>query len=253
MIIPQSEAHRMAELHIIGQIIGASGFPQSSLFCKWGIHTGALSCHFVTLWCILGTMRTILIFISFISGGAWRLLSGLKEGQTQVDIPQIGEMAYWSHPIDLHYSTKGLQGLLTSWFCEISWCVVSLPSDWVYNFFFRLAKAACTGLAPGLFWQVSAVRLRLLPCALQSRTAPAAVCDMEASGNLAGTAGPDVCWRRPSASLSWPHLQWSRQIQASYRGYGHSRTGAVRHSAAFWALWRRELRDLRLWYADSNI
>ncbi|KAG7321133.1 hypothetical protein KOW79_015548 [Hemibagrus wyckioides] len=76
------EAHHMAELHIIGQIIGASGFPQSSLFCKWGIHTG----------------------------GAWRLLSGLKEGQTQVDIPQIGEMAYWSHPIDLHYSTKGLQG-----------------------------------------------------------------------------------------------------------------------------------------------
>ncbi|KAB5548961.1 hypothetical protein PHYPO_G00061690 [Pangasianodon hypophthalmus] len=77
-----SKAHRMAELHIIGQIIGASGFPQSSLFCKWGIQTG----------------------------GAWRLLSGLKEGQTQVDIPQIGEMAYWSHPIDLHYSTKGLQG-----------------------------------------------------------------------------------------------------------------------------------------------
>lgn len=72
----------MAELHIIGQIIGASGFPQNSLFCKWGVHTG----------------------------GAWRLLSGLKEGQTQVDIPQIGEMAYWSHPIDLHYGTKGLQG-----------------------------------------------------------------------------------------------------------------------------------------------
>lgn len=56
---------------------------------------------------------TILIFLLFILGGAWRLLSGLKEGQTQVDIPQIGEMAYWSHPIDLHYSTKGLQGLLT--------------------------------------------------------------------------------------------------------------------------------------------
>lgn len=72
----------MAELHIIGQIVGASGFPQNSLFCKWGVHTG----------------------------GAWRLLSGLKEGQTQVDIPQTGEMAYWSHPIDLHYATKGLQG-----------------------------------------------------------------------------------------------------------------------------------------------
>ncbi|KAF5898024.1 B9 domain-containing protein 2, partial [Clarias magur] len=71
----------MAELHIIGQITGASGFPENSLFCKWGVHTG----------------------------GAWRLLSGLKEGQTQVDVPQTGEMAYWSHPIDLHYSTKGLQ------------------------------------------------------------------------------------------------------------------------------------------------
>ncbi|XP_006627517.2 B9 domain-containing protein 2 [Lepisosteus oculatus] len=72
----------MAELHIIGQIVGASGFPQNSLFCKWGVHTG----------------------------GAWRLLSGLREGQTQVDSPQIGEVAYWSHPIDLHFATKGLQG-----------------------------------------------------------------------------------------------------------------------------------------------
>lgn len=72
----------MAELHIIGQIVGASGFPQNSLFCKWGVH----------------------------SGGAWRLLSGLKEGQTQVDTPQTGDIAYWSHPIDLHYATKGLQG-----------------------------------------------------------------------------------------------------------------------------------------------
>ncbi|CAM4667952.1 unnamed protein product [Leuciscus chuanchicus] len=64
------------------QIIGATGFPQNSLFCKWGVHTG----------------------------GAWRLLAGLKEGQTQVDMPQTGDMAYWSHPIDLHYTTKGLQG-----------------------------------------------------------------------------------------------------------------------------------------------
>ncbi|KAI4042878.1 B9 domain containing 2 [Homo sapiens] len=29
----------MAEVHVIGQIIGASGFSESSLFCKWGIHT----------------------------------------------------------------------------------------------------------------------------------------------------------------------------------------------------------------------
>ena len=31
---------RMAEVHVIGQIVGASGFPDHSLFCKWGIHTG---------------------------------------------------------------------------------------------------------------------------------------------------------------------------------------------------------------------
>uniref|UniRef100_A0A8C2UNR7 B9 domain-containing protein 2 n=1 Tax=Chinchilla lanigera TaxID=34839 RepID=A0A8C2UNR7_CHILA len=74
----------MAEVHVIGQIIGATGFSESSLFCKWGIHTGA----------------------------AWKLLSGVREGQTQVDTPQVGDMAYWCHPIDLHFATKGLQGLL---------------------------------------------------------------------------------------------------------------------------------------------
>uniref|UniRef100_F6VF72 B9 domain-containing protein 2 n=2 Tax=Equus TaxID=9789 RepID=F6VF72_HORSE len=41
---------------------------------------------------------------------AWKLLSGVREGQTQVDTPQVGDMAYWSHPIDLHFATKGLQG-----------------------------------------------------------------------------------------------------------------------------------------------
>ncbi|XP_032984651.1 B9 domain-containing protein 2 isoform X2 [Rhinolophus ferrumequinum] len=72
----------MAEAHVIGQIVGATGFSENSLFCKWGVHTGA----------------------------AWKLLSGIREGQTQVDTPQIGDMAYWSHPIDLHFATKGLQG-----------------------------------------------------------------------------------------------------------------------------------------------
>ena len=30
----------MAEVHVIGQIVGGSGFPENRLFCKWGIHTG---------------------------------------------------------------------------------------------------------------------------------------------------------------------------------------------------------------------
>ncbi|BHF69421.1 B9 domain-containing protein 2 [Sparganum proliferum] len=72
----------MAEVHIIGQIISASNFPEKSLFCKWGISAGS----------------------------AWRLLSGPSEGQTQVDNPSFGEKAYFCHPFDLHFATKGIQG-----------------------------------------------------------------------------------------------------------------------------------------------
>ena len=41
------------------------------------------------------------------------MLSGLREGQTQVDDPEAGEpgsTAFWSHPIDVHFATRGLQG-----------------------------------------------------------------------------------------------------------------------------------------------
>lgn len=72
----------MAEVHVIGQILGGSGFPESSLFCKWKVQMGS----------------------------AWRVLEGDTEGQTQVDEPTDGPMAHWSHPIDIHFGTKGLQG-----------------------------------------------------------------------------------------------------------------------------------------------
>ncbi|XP_036264069.1 B9 domain-containing protein 2 isoform X2 [Pipistrellus kuhlii] len=36
----------MAEVHVIGQIVGATGFSESSLFCKWGVHTGWPRLHF---------------------------------------------------------------------------------------------------------------------------------------------------------------------------------------------------------------
>ncbi|NWU73975.1 B9D2 protein, partial [Pterocles burchelli] len=72
----------MAELHLIGQIVGGSGFPHRRLFCKWGLH----------------------------AGGAWKLLSGLDSGQTQVDDPQADDVTYWCHPLDVHFVTKGLQG-----------------------------------------------------------------------------------------------------------------------------------------------
>jgi hypothetical protein len=43
-------------------------------------------------------------------GGGWKLLQGIKEGQTHVDNPCYEQFASWSHPIDIHYTTKGLQG-----------------------------------------------------------------------------------------------------------------------------------------------
>ena len=52
------------------------------MFCKWSLH----------------------------SGGAWKVLQGLREGQTQVDQPSIGETANWCHPLDVHFATRGLQG-----------------------------------------------------------------------------------------------------------------------------------------------
>eukprot|EP00163_Fabomonas_tropica_P012749 TRINITY_DN24103_c0_g1_i1.p1 TRINITY_DN24103_c0_g1~~TRINITY_DN24103_c0_g1_i1.p1 ORF type:complete len:178 (+),score=6.45 TRINITY_DN24103_c0_g1_i1:212-745(+) len=72
----------MAELHVIGQIEGASGFTSPNLFCKWG----------------------------FEHGQNWRLLEGDKEGQTQIDYPEHTDLTVWSHPIDVHYATKGIQG-----------------------------------------------------------------------------------------------------------------------------------------------
>uniref|UniRef100_A0AAY4A417 B9 domain-containing protein 2 n=1 Tax=Denticeps clupeoides TaxID=299321 RepID=A0AAY4A417_9TELE len=84
----------MAELHIIGQILATCGFPHNSAFCKWGIH----------------------------AGGAWRLLSGLREGQTQIDAPQGGKMASWTHPIDHHHRTSSQSHNKISPGCAVSVC-----------------------------------------------------------------------------------------------------------------------------------
>lgn len=75
----------MAELHIIGQILDATDFEDGSLFTKWSIQTG--SC--------------------------WRVLEGFNSGQTQLTIKRTvnSRARYpWSHPIDIHYATRGLQG-----------------------------------------------------------------------------------------------------------------------------------------------
>uniref|UniRef100_A0A0M3ID27 B9 domain-containing protein 2 n=1 Tax=Ascaris lumbricoides TaxID=6252 RepID=A0A0M3ID27_ASCLU len=73
---------RMAEVHVIGQIESATAFPDCRLFCKWNLQIG----------------------------GGWRVVEGETEGQTQTDLPEYEEVAYFSHPIDVHLSTKTMQG-----------------------------------------------------------------------------------------------------------------------------------------------
>jgi len=57
-------------------------------------------------------------------GGAWKVLAGLREGQTQVDHPLTEDFAYWSHPIDIHFATKGLQGIHCSMLKLTDSCIV---------------------------------------------------------------------------------------------------------------------------------
>mmetsp|Transcript_28035 Transcript_28035/g.72120 ORF Transcript_28035/g.72120 Transcript_28035/m.72120 type:complete len:178 (+) Transcript_28035:349-882(+) len=72
----------MAEVHVVGQLLGASGFGEKTVFCKWG----------------------------FAAGTSWELVEGLDDGQTQVNGAEEGDMAVWAHPIDVHYVSRGLTG-----------------------------------------------------------------------------------------------------------------------------------------------
>ena len=69
----------MAEVHIIGELRGGSGFPNNALFCKF----------------------------AFVCGGAWHLLEGHAAGQTQVDTPADGRAAKWGHPIGMFVRGEG--------------------------------------------------------------------------------------------------------------------------------------------------
>lgn len=53
-----------------------------------------------------------IFFIKCFLGGGWRLIEGEKEGQTQTDLPELEEVAYFSHPLDIHLATKTIQGTL---------------------------------------------------------------------------------------------------------------------------------------------
>ncbi|KAA6376809.1 MAG: putative transforming growth factor beta-1 precursor [Streblomastix strix] len=71
----------MAELFVVGEVLGASGFNGNNLVCKYAVAFGE----------------------------NWRLSEGEASGQTQTDYPK-GGMAIWSHPIDLHFTTRSVLG-----------------------------------------------------------------------------------------------------------------------------------------------
>ncbi|VDK82869.1 unnamed protein product [Litomosoides sigmodontis] len=46
-------------------------------------------------------------------GGGWRVIQGVSKGQTQTDLSEYGDLASFSHPLDIHLITKTIQGSLT--------------------------------------------------------------------------------------------------------------------------------------------
>ena len=79
---PQREPKRKPEVHVIGEIVGGTGFG-SGVACKWRIERGT----------------------------TWDRLEGEDHGQSQTDYPMNEEgMAVWAHPIDVHFGTFTMEG-----------------------------------------------------------------------------------------------------------------------------------------------
>ena len=71
------------QVHLIGEIKGATGFYQSRIFCKYEIKSGV----------------------------NWTLLAGKDSGETYEEIrDEIDEYAVFDHPFDLHYKCKAIRG-----------------------------------------------------------------------------------------------------------------------------------------------
>jgi B9 domain-containing protein 2 len=110
----------MAELHIIGQVVGASGFAGGSLFCKVGAPISRRASSPCCPRCSVGPASSALtprplpppraLQWGIQTGRSWELIEGQDEGQTQVDAPEDGGMAVWGHPVDAHYVCRGLSG-----------------------------------------------------------------------------------------------------------------------------------------------
>lgn len=73
----------MAEVHLIGQIIGASGFREKSLFCRWRISSGTSTLSTIYLWTKLHTYQAT-------TGGLSRVASKDKRK------PILGNSVSWA-------------------------------------------------------------------------------------------------------------------------------------------------------------
>lgn len=71
------------QLHLIGEIKGATGFDGNRVFCKFSVR----------------------------SGHNWTLISGKDQGETYEEIKDETEnTTQWDHPFDLHYKAKAIRG-----------------------------------------------------------------------------------------------------------------------------------------------
>jgi B9 domain-containing protein 2 len=79
---------RTPQVHLIGEVVGASGFTSAKLYAK----VRSSQWHFKV-------------------GPDWRLLSGTQSGETFYDTSEsLQDLAVFEHPIDAHYACKSLTG-----------------------------------------------------------------------------------------------------------------------------------------------
>lgn len=75
-----------ADVHVVGEIVGASGFTQPMLFCRWQL--------------------------LYEPSKSWQVLRGLQQGATQACTSEVDEvdLVVWEHPLEVHMQTQSLQG-----------------------------------------------------------------------------------------------------------------------------------------------
>ena len=79
----------MAEVHVLGELVGATGVDAAGLSCRFKFVTDT----------------------SASDSEYWLQLEGESEGATQTALlSSVDDMAVWGHPLDVHYSFTSLRG-----------------------------------------------------------------------------------------------------------------------------------------------